>query len=173
MQSTLRHRATTSAGRARARLGLSVAGAWALVVAILALLATAAFFGGLTEDVTQHDGLSTGDPQHLRWFTEHRSESLVSVARFVSEIGSPVALGIVAIVAMILLWRRGLGLAVAIAPGVALAIAAVSAAVGKAIVDRRRPPVPLHLVTETNASFPSGHATDFTPSIASDGFTPR
>jgi undecaprenyl-diphosphatase len=32
----------------------------------------------------------------------------------------------------------------------------------KSVVGRHRPPLPLHLVTENNASYPSGHATDAT-----------
>jgi membrane-associated phospholipid phosphatase len=65
----------------------------------------------------------------------------------------------VAVIAGALLWFRGLRLVLAIAPTVALAVAVVAAGVTKAIVGRTRPPAPLHLVSESDASFPSGHAT--------------
>lgn len=97
---------------------------------------------------------------HLHWFTEHRSDTLVSLARVASGIGSPVVLGATACAAAVWLWMRGLRLGLAVAPGFALMIAAVTAAAAKTLVGRSRPPVPLHLVSETNASFPSGHATD-------------
>jgi undecaprenyl-diphosphatase len=43
---------------------------------------------------------------------------------------------------------------------VALAVAGFLAAVGKTVFGRARPPVALHLITENEPSFPSGHATD-------------
>jgi undecaprenyl-diphosphatase len=146
--------------RLRVRLGLSVAAALALATGLALLCFTTVVFGGVSEDVTQHNGLFTSDLPHLRWFTMHRSDVLVSVARVLSDIGSVAILGFVAVVAGVVLWRRGLRLVVAAAPGIALGVAGVCAAVGKSAVARGRPPVALHLVSETNASFPSGHATD-------------
>jgi undecaprenyl-diphosphatase len=43
-----------------------------------------------------------------------------------------------------------------------LAVSAVTVGLTKAIVGRSRPPVSLHLVPESDHSFPSGHATDGT-----------
>ena len=134
----------------------------ALRAGFVLLGTTVIAFGGLTEDVTQHNGLFTSDASHLQWFTKHRSDSLVSIARVVSDIGNVAVLGIVAVVAGVVLWRRGLRVVVAVAPAVALAIAGVCAALTKSVVARGRPPVALHLVSETDASFPSGHATDAT-----------
>ncbi|MDP9333117.1 MAG: phosphatase PAP2 family protein [Actinomycetota bacterium] len=79
-----------------------------------------------------------------------------------SEVGSPAIPALVAVVAAIVLWRRGQRLLLAIAPGLALGTSGICAAIGKTVVGRGRPPVPLHLVSETDASFPSGHATDAT-----------
>jgi undecaprenyl-diphosphatase len=49
---------------------------------------------------------------------------------------------------------------VALAPGIALGIAATIASVTKQAVGRARPPLSVRLVSETDPSFPSGHATD-------------
>jgi undecaprenyl-diphosphatase len=64
------------------------------------------------------------------------------------------------VIAAGVLWFRGARLIVALAPGLALAVAGACAAIGKQWVGRARPPLRLHLITETEPSFPSGHATD-------------
>lgn len=145
-----------------ARLGLSLASAWAFTAGLVVVCISTVAFGGVTEDVTRRNGLSTSDLARLRWFTDHRSEPLVSVANVLSKVGSVAVLGVVAVIAAVVLWRRGVHLVVAIAPGIALGIGGISAAVGKTLVARGRPPVTLHLVPESDASFPSGHATDST-----------
>jgi membrane-associated phospholipid phosphatase len=146
--------------RARQRLGL---GSRALLVAafgVLALMGSLAVFGGATEDVTQHDGLATHDAARLRLFTVHRSDLVVRASKLFSTIGDPPVLAVLALLAAFLFWRRGLRLAVALAPTIALCVSAVAVALTKTIVGRARPPVSLHLVPESDASFPSGHATD-------------
>jgi len=65
----------------------------------------------------------------------------------------------IALVAGLVLWRRGFGRVYALAPIASLAVAGGAVAVTKHIVDRARPPVGLHLVSESSGSFPSGHAT--------------
>lgn len=162
MRSAVLRRSLAAIARVRARLALSVAATLALAAGLVILGATTVVFGGVTEDVTRRNGLSTSDPLHLRWFTEHRPHMLVSVARVFSEVGSPATLALVAVVAAIVLWLRRQRLLLAIAPGLALGIGGIGAAIGKTVVARGRPPVPLHLVSETDASFPSGHATDAT-----------
>jgi membrane-associated phospholipid phosphatase len=146
----------------RTRLGLTVSGAVALGVELAVLCLSTVAFGGVTEDVTRHNGLSTSDVLHLGWFTRHRSDVAIWVAHVLSDIGNVAALVLVAVVAAVVLWRRGVRLVVAVAPGIALGIGGVAAAAGKSLVARSRPPVALHLVSETGASFPSGHATDST-----------
>jgi membrane-associated phospholipid phosphatase len=144
------------------RLELSVAQTVAYVAGFVALLVSLVAFGGVTEDVTRHDGMTTTDPLHLRWFIDHRSARVDTVARVLSAFGNPQVLGLVAIVSAVALWLLGTKVVLAISPGIALAIAATGVAIGKAIVARGRPPVALHLVNESDASFPSGHATDTT-----------
>ncbi len=143
-----------------ARLGLSISHLLALLAGVTVFLGALAVFGGTTEDVTQHNGLAPKDPRDLRFFTDHRTGALVRGAKVASEVGAVPILGALAVVAALLLWRRGVRVAVAIAPGIALGAAGVGAAVVKNIVGRTRPPVALHLVSESGNSFPSGHATD-------------
>ncbi len=117
---------------------------------------------GVSQDVISHDGLFRSDPSHLSWFATHRPTLIVEAAKLATAVGSVGVLGVVATVAAALLWWRGARLVVALAPLGALAVAGVVAAAGKQIVNRPRPPVALRLVTETEPSFPSGHAADST-----------
>src|SRR5436305_1290338 len=96
-----------------------------LAAAVLVPLAGgAAVLGATTEDVTQHNGLSTTDPAHLRFFVDHRPAALVDVARQVTNVGAAPVLAAVAVVAAAALWWRGQRVVVAIAPGIALGVAA-------------------------------------------------
>jgi undecaprenyl-diphosphatase len=129
---------------------------------MVALGVAVVVLGGVSEDVTQHNGLARSDPSHLRFFAEHRPGLLVQAARIASDFGNVAILALVAIGAGLLLWRRGLPVAMAVAPAFALGASALLADVAKQIVDRGRPPMPLRLVVEGDPSFPSGHATDTT-----------
>jgi len=144
------------------RLELSVASAAAFAAGFVVLGVAVVVLGGVTEDVTRHNGFSTTDPLHLRWFVDHRSPAADTLARWFTALGSPPVLALVAVAAAVLLWWRGTKVLLAIAPALALAIAAVCAAAGKLVVGRGRPPAALHLVAESDASFPSGHATNAT-----------
>ena len=132
----------------------------ALAAGVFALGVAVTVFGAATEDVTQHNGLEHADPARLRFFIEHRSGWLDHVARLATNAGMIAVLLVIAIVAAALLWYHGLRLAVAVTPVASLAVASFAAAITKAIVGRTRPPVSLHLVSESDASFPSGHATN-------------
>lgn len=142
------------------RLGLSWQGWCALVAAILALVATMTVLGGVSEDVTQHNGLASTDPSHLRFFTNHRPDVLVHASRVVTELGSAPIVAAIAIAAGLLLWRRGLPVVMAAAPAFALGVTAFLGDVAKRLVDRGRPPVSLRLLVEGEPSFPSGHAAN-------------
>ena len=145
--------------RVRARLGFGGAGLIALVGGAVVLLASLVTFGGATEDVTQHNGFVHHDVADLRFFTHHRT-GFVSASKLLTQLGAVPVLALLVIVSGFLLWRRGLRLALALAPAVSLGAAATAVAITKNIVGRARPPVSLHLVSEGDASFPSGHATN-------------
>lgn len=123
--------------------------------AFLAILAAVVL--GLADGATEGNGLASIDPPIWQWMIDHRSPALTSVAIFVTEIGSTVSMTIIAIATIIFLLvkhRRGDAVLVAVvAAGAGLLVTA-----GKATVGRERPPVEYRLVTETNESFPSGHA---------------
>ena len=132
----------------------------ALTAAFVATAGAAAALAVTTEDVTQHNGLSTSDPSHLRFFIDHRSELLVDLAKLVTELGAAPLLAVLALATAFVLWWRGARVIVSVAPMIALGLAGVAASVAKQLVGRSRPPMALRLVSETEPSFPSGHATD-------------
>jgi undecaprenyl-diphosphatase len=143
-------------------LGLTVGSVFALALGVVVSATAMLVFGAATEDVTRHNGLARSDPAHLRFFVAHRSAGLDHVARVATDAGMVAVLVVVAAVTAVFFWYRGLRVAIAIAPVVSLALASIAAATTKSIVGRARPPLSLHLVSETDASFPSGHATNST-----------
>jgi undecaprenyl-diphosphatase len=157
----LRHIVRTWA-RFRAWAGLPTSWLIAVAAAIVALVSTLVILSGVTEDVTRHNGLSSTDPKRLQWFIDHRPHALVTAARYLTEAASPIALALVVSIAAVVLWLSGQRLLLAIAPGLAFGFAGLLAGLGKVVVGRGRPPVPLHLIAETDPSFPSGHATEGT-----------
>jgi len=114
----------------------------------------------VSEDVFTREDMTVRDAGNLHFFISHRSPALDEAAKVVSNIGAVGVLAVIAVVVGLVLWFRGERLAVALAPLVSLGLAGGVAAVVKALVGRSRPPVALRLVTETESSFPSGHATD-------------
>lgn len=142
------------------RLGLTWRGWCVLAAGILALGAALAVLAGVSEDVTQHNGLASSDPSHLRYFTDHRPDLLVHASRVVTDLGNAAIVAIIATAAGLLLWRRGLPVAVAAAPLITMGVGAVVSDLAKRLVDRGRPSVSLRLIVEGEPSFPSGHATN-------------
>jgi undecaprenyl-diphosphatase len=155
--------ATTNAlVRLYRRSGLTARGLIALLAAVTTMAGAMLVLAVTSEDVVGRNGLATDDPGWLRFVTSHRTGWLVDFARAMSEVGSVGVLGLIAIAIAVVLWMRGARLALAIAPGVALGLAGACAAVGKDLVARSRPPLGIRLASESEASFPSGHATDST-----------
>ncbi len=146
--------------RVGGRLGLGSSGLTAVACGTAVLIGLVVIFGAATEDVAGSDGLTRHDPGFLRLFTTHRSAPLVGASKVMTDFGAVVVLAAVAVVACIWLWRRGICLALALAPIASYTAAALCVGVVKRIVGRARPPASLHLVSENDASFPSGHTTD-------------
>ena len=151
------------------KTGLTVRGLVALVAATATVIGAGTLLAGLSEDVIAGNGSAKDDPRLLQTIVDHRSAWLVKLAKLVTELGAVGVLGVVAVVAGGLLWWRRARLVHALAPLVALGIAGACAAVGKTLVDRARPPVGFRLLPETEASFPSGHATDSTAVLVAVG----
>jgi undecaprenyl-diphosphatase len=100
------------------------------------------------------------DQPVLAWFVGHRSAWNVDVAKMTTFFGNAVVLFALALVALVVLRRLGARWPLACAPLVSFLVTGPVVAVLKALVARPRPPVDLHLVAESDASFPSGHAAD-------------
>jgi undecaprenyl-diphosphatase len=139
--------------RAVVRLAFAAAASVAATVLVLAKVA---------DDVSEHNDLTTHDASWLHFFVAHRSTAVVDAAKVMTDIGTVGVLLVVALVAGVLLRRRGVPLEWALAPVVSLLVTGVLVDIGKRAFGRARPPVALHLARETNASFPSGHSADGT-----------
>lgn len=126
-----------------------------LVVALIALSGVLL----IGEDAREPNGPLPADSRILRFAVDHRSGGLVTLARVFSHLGDPVVLVVLAIVATAALWRRSRSVLPSIVPLGALVVAAAIEATAKAVIGRPRPPVVFHLLAESDASFPSGHAT--------------
>ncbi len=128
---------------------------WATLLLWAALVALLIAFGELAEDVYRRQGFAFDLPV-LRFLHAHASAPLTAVARALSTVGSPVVLGLVGLALTVFLARRdgreALLFAVSAGGAAGLMIA------GKIFFGRTRPDLFPHLVTETSASFPSGHA---------------
>jgi undecaprenyl-diphosphatase len=134
----------------------------ALAAAAVTIFGALAVLAVTAEDVVGRNGLATHDTHVLGFFVHHRNVWLIRLSRGLTDLGAVGVLAVLAVAAAVLLWLAGARLAMAIAPAAALGIAGALAGVGKLLVARSRPGMDLHLVKETNGSFPSGHATDST-----------
>jgi undecaprenyl-diphosphatase len=131
-----------------------------IVVATVLVVANLVFFTLIAEDVVNGGGLISHDEAVLTWFVDHRTDSLISAARFISTVGSFVSLLIIGVVLGVWLLRWGTRLLVAAAPVASVCLASLAATTAKSLFGRERPPVSVHATTVTLAAFPSGHATD-------------
>jgi undecaprenyl-diphosphatase len=129
-------------------------------VAAAVVLANLILFALIAEDVLHGGDLISHDEAVLGWFIDHRTDRLISVAKFVSTVGGFVSLSIVALAIAIWLWRRGVPVALTIAPLLSLVLASLASTTAKALFGRERPPETVHATAVTLAAFPSGHATD-------------
>lgn len=123
--------------------------------AVLAVIAVSV--GALADQVAEGDGLTSFDRPVWQWFVDHRTGFLTGLAKTVTTVGSTLSMGVLAGIAVIVLWVRGRRPDAVVIAVVALG-AGLLVRVGKTIVGRVRPPVAERLVDETNQSFPSGHS---------------
>jgi len=145
-------------GVAAVRWRRSSPGTAELLITSGALLAVlAAIVLGLADGASESNGLASIDPPVWQWMIDHRSQTLTTTAIVVTNVGSTVAMTVIASATIIyLLIKRRFGDAALVA--VVASGAGLLVRFGKATVGRERPPAEFRLVIETNESFPSGHA---------------
>jgi undecaprenyl-diphosphatase len=150
--------ATEAAVPRSRRLRVSAPGS--LVAIGLAVAVLLGVLASISDDVSEGDGLTRADPGRLDWIVHHRTGWLVGASRVVDVVGAGAVLGLVAVALGVWWWRRRIvPPTVAFVPAVAVLGSSAVALVAKTTFDRSRPGAALHLVHETDPSFPSGHAT--------------
>lgn len=131
----------------------------ALLVGSAVVVALAAGFTAVLEDVLEGDGITGIDRPAAGWVATHRELWLTAALRMITEVGGAVPLAaLAALTCAAVVWRRRSW------PPVALALAGVSGVAlvivtAKALVVRDRPHISFAVIAEDGYSFPSGHAT--------------
>ena len=131
----------------------------ALLVGSAVVVALAAGFTEVLEDVLKGDGIAGIDQPATGWVATHRDVWLTAALRVVTEVGGAVPLAALALLTCAtVVWRCRSW------PPVALALVGVSGialviVTAKALVIRDRPHISFAVIAEDGYSFPSGHAT--------------
>ncbi|GGN01074.1 hypothetical protein GCM10009721_30330 [Terrabacter tumescens] len=137
-----------------------------VVFAVVALVVMAALVEGVEtvyEGVVGRDGLTVVDQPVLDAAITLRSPGLDSAVTAFTDVGGPVGMPILALVAVaVLTWRRRRWTPIVLTL-IAAAGSLAMTIVGKGFVDRARPPADLAVPPlEVSASFPSGHTLNAT-----------
>jgi undecaprenyl-diphosphatase len=130
----------------------------ALLAGSAVVVALAAGFTAVLEDVLEGDGIAGIDQPAAAWVAAHRDLWLTAVLRGATEAGGPLPLAaLAALTCAAVVWRcrswLPVVLAVAGVSGIALVIV-----IAKALVIRNRPHISFAVLAEDGYSFPSGHA---------------
>jgi len=127
-----------------------------LTLGLLAIVAALWAFGALLGEILENEGLARWDQATSLAIHDAMTPALTTAAQLVTNVGSPVGMGVLAAVAVVLLWRRHRLLAqtwIAAAAG-----GGVVDVVLKGAVRRARPPYGAGYLHHDSFSFPSGHA---------------
>lgn len=95
----------------------------------------------------------------LGWMIEHRRGWLTTVAVAITNAGSPVVMGLLAVSVAAASWWRSRSLTPGLVVVATLALASGVSTLAKMVVGAHRPPQSVQLMLEVDPSFPSGHAT--------------
>jgi membrane-associated phospholipid phosphatase len=123
------------------------------------VVALAAGFTAVLEDVLEGDGITGIDEPATRWVATHRDAWMTLALRVVTEAGGPVPLAALAALtcaAVVARRKSWLPVALALAGVSGIALVIVTA---KALVVRDRPHISFAVIAEDGFSFPSGHAS--------------
>ncbi len=144
------------------RLAPGEATGLALTLGVGMVLALGMSFRQLLDNVLESDGIAVADHPVLRFLAAHREPWLVTTMQVISDVGSPVGVGILAtVVGVTLAWVRRSWLPLLIAGFGAAGIGMINLTV-KGLVSRSRPLEAIAVLGEDGFSFPSGHTTGTT-----------
>ena len=139
------------------RLAPGEATGLALTLGVGMVLALGLSFRQLLDNVLESDGIAVVDRPVLRFLATHREPWLVTTMQVISDVGSPVGVGILAtVVGVTLAWVGRSWLPLLIAGFGVAGIGMINLTV-KGLVSRSRPPVAIAVLGEDGYSFPSGH----------------
>jgi membrane-associated phospholipid phosphatase len=139
------------------RLAPGEATGLALTLGVGMVLALGLSFRQLLDNVLERDGIAVADRPVLRLLAAHREPWLVTTMQVISDVGSPVAVGIMAtVVGVTVAWVRRSWLPLLVAGFGAAGIGMINLTV-KGLVSRGRPPAAIAVLGEDGYSFPSGH----------------
>ncbi|OBF54683.1 phosphatidic acid phosphatase [Mycobacterium sp. 852002-53434_SCH5985345] len=131
----------------------------ALLLGLVVVVALAVGFTEVLEDVLEGDGIAGIDQPVTRWLAAHRDLWLTAALRAITVAGGPLFLTALAFpISVAAGWRcrSWRPVVLALVGGGAVPLVLFTA---KALVGRRRPPLPFALIDADGYSFPSGHAT--------------
>ena len=131
----------------------------ALLLGLLVVVALAVGFTEVLEDVLEGDGIAGIDQPVTRWLAAHRELWLTAALRAITLAGGSLFLAALAFpisVAASFRCRSWRPMVLALVGGGVVPLVLFTA---KALVGRKRPPLPLALIDADGYSFPSGHAT--------------
>ncbi len=141
----------------RARTDPTVFTGLPLTLLVLAAAYLAVLFGGLVEEVFDTQGIKAVDDTIVSWVAPWRTQTLVDIFEWITNLGSMETLTAVAIVASAFLVAHGPQRYV-LPIWLTVVGSQVTTFGGKFIIDRPRPDFVLD-VTASTPSFPSGHTT--------------
>jgi undecaprenyl-diphosphatase len=130
----------------------------AVLASFIAVTALGVAIGFALEALSNRQGATPLDTKVATWFVHHRSETLTTAMRAITTLGGTVVVvGLTAVVLTALVINGRVRLAAFVV--VAAVGASTLSTLVKALVDRDRPPLSLHLTHVISSAFPSGHAT--------------
>jgi undecaprenyl-diphosphatase len=114
---------------------------------------------GVTQDVTENDGVTTADPRILHDVIAHRTSALTHLAKAVTTLGTgPIVYLVVAISGVIAVRTRHHWWPLILAAGVLLSGQLIRLSINRSVA-RPRPPHDLWLMHAGGYAYPSGHTT--------------
>ena len=157
----MKHRLTPLKSFIKARLSPESYLGLHLTLGILALIGAAWLFGGIAEDVVNHDEITVLDVQISSWFHLHATPQLTRIMLVLTDLHGTAGIGAAAFIfGLYLAWKKSrywlLALAITVPGGMLLNVAM------KLVFQRARPSFDNPFLTLSTYSFPSGHAAGAT-----------